>query len=136
MPTFQEAGFKDLVIEQRTGALVPKRTPAEIVARLNSEINAALRDEKTRKILTERAQDAAGGTPDQYSKLLQSDSDRVARLVKEMYGEFHPISAPSFPPASDVYLSTPSAWAQFRVPIFSDLCRAPDAGRADLFADL
>jgi C4-dicarboxylate-specific signal transduction histidine kinase len=73
------------------------------------------------KILTEQAQDAAGGTPDQYRKLLQSDSDRVARLIKEMYGEFQPISAPSFPPASEVYLSTPSAWAQYRVQIFAIL---------------
>jgi tripartite-type tricarboxylate transporter receptor subunit TctC len=84
VPTFQETGFKDLVIEQRIGVLVPKGTPAEIVARLNSEINAALRDEKLRSLLGDQAQDAAGGTPDQYGNLLQSDSDVVARLVKEL----------------------------------------------------
>lgn len=84
VPTFQESGFKDLLIEQRVGVLMPKRTSAEIVARLNSEISAAVREEKLRKILADQAQDAAGGTPDQYSKLLQSDSDLVARLVKEL----------------------------------------------------
>lgn len=84
VPTFQESGYKDLVIEQRIGVSVPKGTPADIVARLNSEINAALRDEKIRKILADQAQDAAGGTPEQYSKLLQDDSDEVARLVKEL----------------------------------------------------
>jgi tripartite-type tricarboxylate transporter receptor subunit TctC len=84
VPTFQESGYKDLVIEQRIGVSVPKGTPADIVARLNSEINAALRDEKIRKILEDQAQDAAGGTPEQYRKLLQDDSDEVARLVKEL----------------------------------------------------
>ena len=84
VPTFQESGFKDLVVEQRVGVLVPKGTPAEIVSRLNSEINVALRDERLRKLLSDQAQDAAGGTPGQYGGLLQSDSDLVARLVKEL----------------------------------------------------
>jgi tripartite-type tricarboxylate transporter receptor subunit TctC len=84
VPTFQESGFKDLVVEQRVGVLVPKGTPAEIVSRLNSEINVALRDGRLRKLLSDQAQDAAGGTPGQYGGLLQSDSDLVARLVKEL----------------------------------------------------
>jgi tripartite-type tricarboxylate transporter receptor subunit TctC len=84
VPTFQESGMKNLVIEQRIGVSVPKGTPADVVARLNAETNAALRDEKIRKILADQAQDAAGGTPEQYSRLLQDDSDEVARLVKEL----------------------------------------------------
>ena len=76
--------MKDLVIEQRIGVSVPKVTAPDIVARLNSAINAALRDEKIRKILADQAQDAAGGTSEQYSRLLQADSDEVARLVKEL----------------------------------------------------
>jgi tripartite-type tricarboxylate transporter receptor subunit TctC len=84
VPTFAETGMKELVMEQRIGVSVPKGTPAEIVARLNTEINAALRDEKIRTILGDQAQDAAGGTPEQYAKRLQYDSDLVARLVKEL----------------------------------------------------
>jgi tripartite-type tricarboxylate transporter receptor subunit TctC len=84
VPTFQESGFPDLVIEQRVGILVPKGTSAEIVGRLNSEVNAALRDEKLQKLLTDQAQDAAGGTPERYGALLQSDSDLVSGLVKEL----------------------------------------------------
>ena len=84
VPTFQESGMKELVIEQRIGVSVPKGTSAEIVARLNSEINAALRDDKIRTILADQAQDAAGGTPEQYGKLLQADSEEVARLVNEL----------------------------------------------------
>jgi len=84
VPTFRESGLEALVLEQRIGVLVPKGTPADVVARLNSEINAALRDEKLRELLSDQAQDAAGGTSEQYSRLLQTDSDLVARLVKEL----------------------------------------------------
>ena len=84
VPTFEESGFKGLVILQRIGVSVPKGTPDAIVARLNTAINAAVRDDKLRKILADQAQDPAGGTPEQYSKLLEGDSDEVARLVKEL----------------------------------------------------
>ena len=82
VPTFQEAGMQELVVDQRIGVLVPKGTSADIVARLNTGINAALADEKVRKAFTEQAQDPAGGTAEQYSKLVRDDSDKIARLVK------------------------------------------------------
>jgi tripartite-type tricarboxylate transporter receptor subunit TctC len=84
VPTFQEAGFKELVIEQSIGVSVPKGTPAAVVARLNSEVNAALHDEKIRRILADQAQDPAGGTAEEYGKLLAADSDVVGRLVPEL----------------------------------------------------
>jgi tripartite-type tricarboxylate transporter receptor subunit TctC len=84
VPTFQEAGFDALVVEQRIGVLVPAGTPPEIVARLNSGMNAALGDEKVRKIFTDQAQEPTGGTSDQYAKLVREDSEKYARLVKEL----------------------------------------------------
>ena len=72
----------ELVVDQRIGVLVPKGTSADIVARLNTGINAALADEKVRKAFTEQAQDPAGGTAEQYGKLVRDDSDKIARLVK------------------------------------------------------
>src|SRR3984957_14717899 len=84
VPTFQEAGLKDLVLDQRTGVFVPVGTPAEIITRLNSEINAALGDEKIRKIFSDRAQELAGGTAEQYTRLVHEDSGKYERLVKEL----------------------------------------------------
>jgi tripartite-type tricarboxylate transporter receptor subunit TctC len=84
VPTFQEAGFDALVVEQRIGVLVPAGTPPEIIARLNSGMNAALGDEKVRKIFNDQAQEPAGGTAEQYSKLMREDSEKYARLVKEL----------------------------------------------------
>jgi tripartite-type tricarboxylate transporter receptor subunit TctC len=84
VPTFQEAGFDALVVEQRIGVFVPAGTPPEIVTRLNSGMNAALGDEKVRKIFGDQAQEPAGGTAEQYGKLVREDSEKYARLVKEL----------------------------------------------------
>jgi tripartite-type tricarboxylate transporter receptor subunit TctC len=84
VPTFQEAGMNALVADQRLGVLVPAGTPPEITVRLNTAFNEALRDEKVRKILTDQAQDPAGGSADQYARLIREDSDEFGRLVNEL----------------------------------------------------
>jgi tripartite-type tricarboxylate transporter receptor subunit TctC len=84
VPTFRESGMSELVVDQRTGVFVPAGTPPEIAARLNAAVNAALADEKVRQTLTDQAQEPAGGSSDQYAALVRSDSDKYARLVKEL----------------------------------------------------
>jgi tripartite-type tricarboxylate transporter receptor subunit TctC len=84
VPTFQEAGFKELVVEQQIGVLVPVGTPPAVIARLNAEMNAALGDEKVRKIFTDQAQDPVGGTAEQYATKARETSETFARLVKEL----------------------------------------------------
>jgi tripartite-type tricarboxylate transporter receptor subunit TctC len=84
VPTFQEAGISGLVVDQRIGVFVPKGTSRDIAERLNSEINAALRDDKVRKSFADQAQEAAGGTAEQYARLVREDSEKYARLVKEL----------------------------------------------------
>jgi tripartite-type tricarboxylate transporter receptor subunit TctC len=84
VPTFAEAGFPDLVVDQRLGLFAPKGTPSEIIARLNTEVNAALHDEKVRKALADQAQEPAGGSPEQYAKLVIEDSEKDGRLAREL----------------------------------------------------
>jgi tripartite-type tricarboxylate transporter receptor subunit TctC len=84
VPTFQEAGLDGLVIDQRTGVFLPTGTPPEIATRLNTEINAALHDERVRKIFNDQAQEPAGGTAEQYAIQVREDSEKCARLVKEL----------------------------------------------------
>jgi tripartite-type tricarboxylate transporter receptor subunit TctC len=84
VPTFQEAGMTGLVVDQRIGMLVPAGTPKEIVVRLNAEANAALNDEKIRQIFADQAQEPAGGTAERYGTLVRDDSDKYARLAKDL----------------------------------------------------
>jgi tripartite-type tricarboxylate transporter receptor subunit TctC len=84
VPTLQEAGFKGLAIESWYGAFVPVGTPPAIVARLNAEIDMALADATTRKSLLQTATEAIGGTAEQLARVAQQDSEKYARLVKEL----------------------------------------------------
>lgn len=85
VPTFAEAGFPDLVIDQRLGLFAPKGTPAQIIARLNAEVNAALRDEQVRQALANQSQEPAGGTAEQYAKRVVEDFEMDGRLAQELH---------------------------------------------------
>jgi hypothetical protein len=65
---------------------VPKGTSPDIAGQLNGEINAALRDDKVRKSFADQAQEPAGGSAQQYGRLVREDSEKYARLVKELNG--------------------------------------------------
>ncbi len=82
--TFQEAGLDGLVVDQRIGMFVPAGTPPEIASRLNAEVNAALRDEKVRRLLADQAQEAAGGTAEDYARRVREDSEKYERLAKDL----------------------------------------------------
>lgn len=84
VPTFQEAGLRELVVDQRIGLFVPAGTPTDIAGRLNTEVNVALREEPVRKIFIDQAQEPAGGTAEQYARTVREDSETFARLVKEL----------------------------------------------------
>jgi tripartite-type tricarboxylate transporter receptor subunit TctC len=84
IPTFQESGLKGLVLDQWFGAFVPAGTPPAIIARLNTEIGKALADPAVRKGMLETANEPIGGTPEQFAKLVRADSEKYARLVKDL----------------------------------------------------
>jgi tripartite-type tricarboxylate transporter receptor subunit TctC len=84
VPTYQQAGMKDLVVDQWLGVWVPAGTPAGIAARLNTEINKALSDAAVLRSFADQAQDTVGGTADQFARLVLEDTGKYARLVKEL----------------------------------------------------
>ena len=84
VPTLHEAGFKGLVLESWYGAFVPLGTPSAIIARLNDECDKTLADAAIRSALAETATEAVGGSAEQFARAAQRDSDKYARLVKEL----------------------------------------------------
>ena len=84
VPTYQEAGMKDLVVDQWLGVFVPAGTPPAIAARLNAEIDKALKDDKVRQSFIDQAQDPVGGSAAEFSRLVHQDTEKFARLVKEL----------------------------------------------------
>ena len=84
VPTFQEAGFAGLVLDQWLGVLVPSGTPAGVIGRLNSEIDKVLADPAVRAKFFELAQDPIGGTAEAFGQRVREDFEKYARLVKEL----------------------------------------------------
>jgi tripartite-type tricarboxylate transporter receptor subunit TctC len=84
VPTFEEAGIKGLVLEAWQGAFVPARTPSNVVELLNTEMGKALADSAVRAKLLEVAQDAVGGSAEQFGRVVQEDFEKYARLAKEL----------------------------------------------------
>src|ERR1022692_2639132 len=84
VPTLIEAGYKDLVLESWFGLFAPVGTPPEIIKALNTATAKALDDPMLLENFTKASLEAAGGTPEQLGTLARSDSDKYARLVKEL----------------------------------------------------
>jgi tripartite-type tricarboxylate transporter receptor subunit TctC len=84
VPTFEEAGFKGMVLDAWYGAFVPSGTPEAIIARLNAEMNKAAADRATRDSLLQTATEPVGGTPEQFAAVVREDGEKYARLAKEL----------------------------------------------------
>jgi len=64
------------------GIGAPKGTPAEIVSRLNKEINASLADPTFKARLADLASTALPGSPDDFGKLIASDTEKWANVIR------------------------------------------------------
>src|SRR5688500_11326273 len=83
VPTFREVGHADLEAPNWAGFVVPAATPAAAVARLNSEIVRALRLPEVQEKLRAQGITPVPTTPEQFAKLLQAESVRYAKVVRE-----------------------------------------------------
>ena len=84
VPTFEEAGIKELVMDQWLGVFAPKGTSSGIVERLNSEINRILADPAVRKNFLDSGQEPVGGNPAQFLRFVGEEYAMFARLVKDL----------------------------------------------------
>jgi tripartite-type tricarboxylate transporter receptor subunit TctC len=84
VPTFEEAGFKGLVLEAWYGAFVPAGTPPALVVRLNEEMNKALKNPRLIDTFTKGAIEPVGGQAEEFGKLARADSEKYSRLVREL----------------------------------------------------
>ena len=64
------------------GFVVPKGTPADVVAKLNREINAALADPKIKTRLAELGTSAIVATPAEFGAFIAAEIERWAKAVK------------------------------------------------------
>lgn len=65
------------------GIFAPVGTPVQIVKRINAELNAALASPELVKRLNAQGADVAGGSPEEFARVVKADYAKWAKIVKE-----------------------------------------------------
>ena len=82
VPTFAEAGFPGAEVDLWYGLLGPAGLPAAQVTRLNAAMNEWLPLPATSEQLRAQGMVPAGGTPDAFARLISTDLQRWARVIR------------------------------------------------------
>ncbi len=82
VPTMKEAGFARIDGLVWYGLQAPAGTPKHIIAKLNTESNRVLAMQEVKDKLTAVSIEAAGGTPEEFSKFIRAELDRWGPVVK------------------------------------------------------
>ncbi len=84
VPTFAEAGYKNVEAAALVGMVVPAGTPPDIIATLNRQVVAAIREPAVNKRLVDFGVEPVGNTPAQYADLLRSETTRWHKLIRDL----------------------------------------------------
>jgi tripartite-type tricarboxylate transporter receptor subunit TctC len=83
VPTAREAGYPQLEATNWGGYVVPAATPQAAISRLNTELVRILRTPDIQEKFRVQGQSSAPSTPEQFAALLQSESARYSKVVRE-----------------------------------------------------
>ncbi len=81
IPTAQEIGYKDILIEGWYTFFVPARTPQPIIDAWNSELTAVVNDPAIRERLVTLGLDPQPGPPDAFAERMVSDLGRWKQII-------------------------------------------------------
>jgi tripartite-type tricarboxylate transporter receptor subunit TctC len=84
VPTYEEAGFQGLVIDQWLGVFLPAGAPAQIVRRLAAEFDKALADAAVRERLGKAALEPVGGSSEDFARLVRENFEMYRKLVADL----------------------------------------------------
>lgn len=84
LPTVAESGVPGFELIFWSAFVAPAGTPKEIVTRLNQAIDAILQEKETKAKLTEMGLVPAGGSPEQLSALIKSETGKWKKVVDEV----------------------------------------------------
>jgi len=82
VPTFQELGYRDLVVEDGLGVYLPAKTPADTVAKLNTAIQGALKTKDLQDPIRNWGMDVSGEGPVEFAARLARERNRWGPIVK------------------------------------------------------
>lgn len=83
VPTATEKGIKDFQVISFIGLYGPPGLNADIVKKVNTAMNSALKDANVQKTISDRGDDAGGGTPEQLGALTKDYYALLGKVVKD-----------------------------------------------------
>jgi tripartite-type tricarboxylate transporter receptor subunit TctC len=83
VPTVAEAGVPGYEVRTWYGLWAIKGTPKEIKDRMYKEVVAAMEQPDLKRIWAEQGADAGGMPPDEMAKLVRSEIEKWAKVVKD-----------------------------------------------------
>ena len=84
LPTLQESGVAGYEFDSWYGLLAPRDTPEAVVARVHRAVVEALPKKDLQTRLATEAAEPVGSTPKEFAAFLARESDKYARLVKQL----------------------------------------------------
>jgi len=82
VPTLAESGLPGFEVMIIYGVLAPAGTPADIIARLNAVLVKSLNTVDTRKRLEVDGAELITSTPEDFAKLIRTETDKWSRIIK------------------------------------------------------
>jgi tripartite-type tricarboxylate transporter receptor subunit TctC len=85
VPTIEEAGVPDFVVEGWAGLVAAEGTPPERINFLNLRINKVLEDPEVMSKVSALGGEIVGGSPEQFGKFMASEDKRWGDLVEQAH---------------------------------------------------
>ncbi len=82
VPTMEEAGFPGFDMSNTVGIVVPRGTPAAIIADLNAAANRAVADAEVRRIFVANGAEPVGSTIAEYAAFVRAERERFREVVR------------------------------------------------------
>ena len=84
LPTISEAALPGYDAGLWFGILGPAGLPKPIIDKISNATNNALKDPDVLKQLTTQGLDARGGSPEEFALFIKTETDRWARVIRQM----------------------------------------------------
>ena len=82
VPTFAESGLPSVDCSSHWGMLGPAGMAPEVVAKFNTAVNQVLADVAIKERIAALGYDVAGGPPEAYTKLLNTEIEKWRQVIK------------------------------------------------------
>jgi len=83
IPTFAEAGVKEIVVVNWYGLIAPAGTPRAVVDRIAAEATKAMRSPDMMKSLLAEGSEAVGSKPEEFAAHIRAEHGQWSRVIKQ-----------------------------------------------------